>query len=316
MINKKDTCPICQNEIDNPTKVVCPTCGTPHHRNCYSENGRCANDEFHAEGFIYEREPSVTYEAEGKSLTCKNCNHSLSDTALFCPNCATPVFANNQQPNQFGGQQQQPPFTPFGYQPVYRDPERKIDGVSAADIEAYTQKNSHYFISSFEHNRPMFNFAAFFLGPIYLFYRKEYLYGIILAILGTVTSLTYFLQNPSTIYPNINLSFLPEFYQIIMEVSSIGVVSLIIWIIGIAANFAPLFLANKLYKKRVISDIKAINAAGYPDENARKTAIYKKGGVSTFAAIACLVGLAIIYIAFFSGMIPAIYMSLSGGVVA
>ena len=31
--------------------VVCPECGTPHHRDCYKEHSACANEEKHGENF-------------------------------------------------------------------------------------------------------------------------------------------------------------------------------------------------------------------------------------------------------------------------
>ncbi len=37
-------CPVCHEQFqDGEDIVVCPECGTPHHRACYEENGACAN---------------------------------------------------------------------------------------------------------------------------------------------------------------------------------------------------------------------------------------------------------------------------------
>ena len=41
-------CPVCNNKFtDDDDVVVCPECGTPHHRDCYFSNGGCFNEEKH-----------------------------------------------------------------------------------------------------------------------------------------------------------------------------------------------------------------------------------------------------------------------------
>lgn len=41
-------CPVCSNQFTEENDVVvCPECGTPHHRECYIQNGACANSDKH-----------------------------------------------------------------------------------------------------------------------------------------------------------------------------------------------------------------------------------------------------------------------------
>ena len=41
-------CPVCNNQFtEDDDVVVCPECGTPHHRECYIENGKCVNADKH-----------------------------------------------------------------------------------------------------------------------------------------------------------------------------------------------------------------------------------------------------------------------------
>ena len=50
-------CPVCEKTFtENDTIVVCPECGTPHHKDCYFSLGECKNKAFHAEGFSYKIE--------------------------------------------------------------------------------------------------------------------------------------------------------------------------------------------------------------------------------------------------------------------
>ncbi len=317
MNRKNDTCPICQSEIDNTLKVVCPTCGTPHHRECYMQNGRCANDELHSEGFVYEREPDVRYEAENKSLVCKGCNNPLPDTAIFCPNCATPVF--EKQPNgQFGNRQQsnqQYGYNPFVPPPIFKDPNRKIDGVSAMDISLYTKNSSEYFINSFGRQRGSLNFAAAILGPIYLFYRKLYLHAAILMVLQVIISIPSFLSNIVYLYPNIDTSKIPSFFQTILEISSNNAVSAILWILSLALTVIPLIMTNKLYKKKTYDDINEINNKYADDEVARRFALSKKGGVDIASTIVCIIVLGFIYLFLINSILGGVTNGV-GGIIA
>ena len=45
---KKYFCPVCNNKFtEDDDVVVCPECGTPHHRECYFSNGGCFNSDKH-----------------------------------------------------------------------------------------------------------------------------------------------------------------------------------------------------------------------------------------------------------------------------
>ncbi len=48
-------CPVCEKVFaENEEIVVCPECGTPHHRECYFSLGECKNKSLHSEGFSYK----------------------------------------------------------------------------------------------------------------------------------------------------------------------------------------------------------------------------------------------------------------------
>lgn len=52
-----EKCLVCQNVFtDEDDIVVCPECGTPHHRECWFLNGCCCNAELHAAGYEYKTE--------------------------------------------------------------------------------------------------------------------------------------------------------------------------------------------------------------------------------------------------------------------
>lgn len=48
-------CPVCNEKFKESDEiVVCPECGTPHHRDCYNSLGECKNASLHKEGFSFE----------------------------------------------------------------------------------------------------------------------------------------------------------------------------------------------------------------------------------------------------------------------
>ena len=47
-------CPVCDKYFHvGDDVVVCPECGTPHHRECYKNLGHCVNEDKHSQGFDY-----------------------------------------------------------------------------------------------------------------------------------------------------------------------------------------------------------------------------------------------------------------------
>ena len=48
------SCPVCsENFKDEDDVVVCPSCGTAHHRECWNKAGKCANEERHGEEDLF-----------------------------------------------------------------------------------------------------------------------------------------------------------------------------------------------------------------------------------------------------------------------
>ena len=71
-IGKK--CPVCQKYFHaDDDVVVCPDCGTPHHRECYESLGHCSNENLHEQGYDYQEDKENTAETDGMKI-CPSCN--------------------------------------------------------------------------------------------------------------------------------------------------------------------------------------------------------------------------------------------------
>ncbi len=66
-------CPVCKKQFtDDDDVVVCPDCGTPHHRECYNEIGKCFNENSHNSGIAVDstfKSTDTVQEENGSVLT-------------------------------------------------------------------------------------------------------------------------------------------------------------------------------------------------------------------------------------------------------
>lgn len=193
-------CPVCTETFKKGDDiVVCPECGTPHHRRCYEKENRCAFEEKHGEGYVFGGEENARPEAESaaeqeensqdNTAECPRCKTKNPENSFYCSKCGFPLkFGNGQNTRQDGRQN-----GGFGFNGVdFFDPmagvnpEYKLDeDVNAGEAAKYVQKNTQYFSRVFfnikEFAKGKFNFCAFLFSGGYLLYRKMYKIGAIIS---------------------------------------------------------------------------------------------------------------------------------------
>lgn len=194
------TCPVCKEafqEFDDI--VVCPDCGTPHHRDCFAKSGHCVNEQKHGTDWSYQTEPNAGKSQQGTAqpslddqLRCPQCG-AVNDTgALFCSNCGNslashPQTAESQNPQSIfpNTVSQIPPILYSSLGGVSNDEE--LDGIKASDYADYVGTNQGYFLPKFKcfANKKILsvNFCAFLFPSIYYLYRKVYSFGIFFFLL-------------------------------------------------------------------------------------------------------------------------------------
>ena len=275
---QNDSCPICGN-VFTPADdiVVCPLCGTPHHRACYNQNGACGNEERHNDGFHW----TSSAEAAG-------------NTNPFAP--------ENEQQTQDEG-------SPFPFAPVQNPfeafPQNIEEDIPTLESAAFVQSGAFKYTQKFFYEKSgkrTFNWAAFIFAPYWFFFRKMYKLGIIFAATLLLLSCTAFIPAVSSLIKESNEvvmqystattaeeinSFYSDFAKI-MNDNKAGVLivtakSLIQIALGIAAGF----IANKSYYNHVVRKIREIHAGAQTPDLARMR-IHKEGGVSALAPLAVI----------------------------
>lgn len=287
-------CPYCKkNFAEGDDIVVCPECGTPHHRECYKEHSACANEAHHAENFewkpAFAPAPGVrhehVHEAENvnsaeKTTVCPTCGSENPSGSRFCFSCGARLSApDNHVPSaeDFHRERQRMYSEAFG---------DSLDGISAKEAAIYVRSNIEYFLPRFaafsKGAKFDTNFSAFIFSYFYLFYRK--MYGLGFAVLAAVSIL-----NIPTLL--LDLVTIQEQYV------EMGLLSQVIWeiphqqtlaIYAIIANFliwgiriALMLFFNRLYFAKLVKNIKgAREKLASQSEKAVADFFRKKGGTS------------------------------------
>ena len=276
-------CPVCKARLfSDDDVVICPVCGAPHHRDCYSAVGHCALESFHGTDKAYrprtEKQESPPQE---DTFKCDSCGTPLPENTLFCPLCNHAV--GTPPPNKV-------PYMPqFVIDPlggVKQD--EKIDDVPAKDVARYVAINTHRYIPIFKNlskkNKISWNWAAFFLPEMWLMYRKVIGPGILFAGLSIIASLLFL---PAQILSTSIMETLPPnpSMQMIVEASNahvadfspfIMICSLLSLAVTIGYRVVCAMFGDYIYKSKAIRDIKALRGI----ENYSDMLRYK-GGVST-----------------------------------
>ena len=295
-LNQK--CPVCGKEFTGEDDiVVCPLCGTPHHRDCYKKNGECGNFDKHNEGFRWAPEavnvPPVEPTSEQLPETSQN-----------------PV--NNSQSAPFSN----------GVNPLSLYPQDMEEDVKTEEVAGFVQLGAFKYIQNFfylKSKRSSFNWAAFLFAPYWFFYRKLYKVGAI--CLAIMLASTVLLSIPSAAdkisedlydfaeqYQSVEAPDTAQEQQDLMNryksdfvtifKNNIPGTALLLTQLGVLLGihlFAG-FKANKLYYNHTIKIIRKIKKET-PDEAKRRLLFFKSGGVSASITLLSILGYDLIIMA-------------------
>ena len=293
---EQDSCPICDNKfLKNDIIVVCPVCGTPHHKDCYSKIGSCYHLNLHESGFSYTKNNSKSNETE---LICPKCGSKNSTDSPFCVNCGMILQNENKEfnANSFIKNPIPVPF-PFLMNNLdfdNTDPNEVIDQYKVKYIKSFIKVNANYYLEKFrlliiKQTKLSWNWGGFISPVIYFFYRKMWIMGLISILVMTVNSFPIIL---STFLDNgIKIIGLPEYFS---NPDTLQFFQNITTIVSFAFYFFCGLFANYLYKKKVFKSIRsAVKSAKTPDgtedESTVLTILSKTGGASPTSVFTVMV---------------------------
>ena len=286
--------------------VVCPECGTPYHRECYKKEGRCINEALHASGYdwkpITEEEAAAAETNDNGMIRCMRCGNDNPADTLFCTKCGLPLHENepaerpfndmyspNRYPSMNNNEPGQPGQPQAGAAPfqntIMLDKNSEIDGITIEDYACYVKSNPIYFITTFFRffklkTKFSFNFGAVLFPEYYMLYRKMYVRGIIMLILG------FLISAPSYIYLGTQefmgqvfikgASFVEgKTFQLVYQASYYA-----FWALRLILGFS----VNYMYYSSVKKNIHRIKSE-YPDASEARQVMSLSGGVSWPAVI-------------------------------
>ena len=282
-------CPVCRKPFTaDDDIVVCPVCGTPHHRACYNAKGGCGVEEAHASGFVWEghlpgEEPEQPAESAVHDGSVEPGEYSGADS------------------DGFGGEHHAdyPGGTPGGFsaygpngEPIdiqdfleqinrqTMDETRGEDGVSAKELSCYVGKSVMHYSQAFaafrapaapgqRKRRAFFNLCAGLFTPVHQFYRKLDGMGIILVLM----ELAYYVPTLLSVAGTLSASV-------------IGAIQLVTSGLYFVAKVLLCMFGDYIYYRHCVNRIKEIRAR-YDDGRAEGyyEALNEKGSPSWLRAI-------------------------------
>lgn len=187
-------CPVCRSRFnENADVVVCPICGTPHHRVCYQINNKCALEELHETGWTWDgllpdEEPEKPAAEELSAVITNAVDPSEVDSHHAEYPSGTPYEEEQRMFEEKLGDD-----NPF--KELFRslnDKEIGADGVSMHELVAYSATSVYHYGKAFKafrggldgkKHKVFLNFCSGLFAPIFQFYRRMNFFGVFALLL-------------------------------------------------------------------------------------------------------------------------------------
>ncbi len=255
-------CPVCRTAfLENNDVVVCPECGTPHHRDCYRAIGKCGVTDKHAEGFVWSGRLPDEAEAEAApEQPVQPQTPKFSD-----PHCAEYPSGTPTENNM---QEEAPEFLNSVEQFIYEisgisdDDERGSDGVSGKELCCYAGKSLLHYGQAFSAFRKgvmkngvrtpvkiFFNICSGLFAPIHQFYRRLDWLGILVLIVNALTSIPEML----IYYVNSKVITIAE-----TELAVLGTIGVFCTAISFGVTILLCIFGDYIYYRHCVRRIKSI----------------------------------------------------------
>ncbi|MBP5579454.1 MAG: DUF2628 domain-containing protein [Ruminococcus sp.] len=275
-----EICPVCNEAFTaDDDIVVCPDCGTPHHRACYKINNYCSNIAIHGTGEKWKRSkheeklykicPVCRFPNRAVDEKCQRCG---SDLAEATSDPFEKSEENGDQPRDpFGSYSRDDLFDPLKYMGF--DPDEDMGGATLKDVSDFVGPSTIYYVPKFKQMkesgvRPSFNLFSLIFPSLFFANRKMWGWAIIAAILGIIFNLPANLLMVSEEYPQEIAGFIADNQHLLKTMSEVFMIA----DMGIRA--LTCLFANWLYFRFAMRSLKKLKKNG-----AESTRIKSVGGV-------------------------------------
>lgn len=259
--------------------VVCPECGSPHHRLCYKTDNKCANEALHAEKEKWSRsakDAAVFNDNEPVNI-CPVCHYPNTSDAGFCINCGSGLndsdkdtpSENNDAPNSYTDE------VGIGISRPYLgfNPNEDLGGASLREVLHFVKSNTIYYIPMFKRMKDTgaklsFNLLCFAFPQFYFANRRMWLWGVLtaaaMAILGTPAALKTFITDSLNDTSGILLS--PNALNVLFDNrASLSSLVSVCTVTELVIRLLMCLTSNWIYFRHSISSIKKLKRRYHGD---------------------------------------------------
>ncbi len=197
-------CIVCHNLFqENDDIVVCPDCGTPYHRSCYTAEGACINEKLHAAGTSWQQQRDALREKIG-GKECPVCHHTNAPGAKQCEVCYTSLGAEENADGRPGINLRMPDGTTVFYDgtdPTCGLPKEELfEEETLEDVANYVRDNSLGYLLHFKKfketgKKLTVNFPALLFPQLFFAYRKMWPAALLTMVAGAVLGIPGLLIN-------------------------------------------------------------------------------------------------------------------------
>ena len=309
MTFEHDVCPICAQQFTaSDDVVVCPECGTPHHRACWIGHGGCAHADKHGQDFVWQSaspaaDPGSAGTETAAYTRCPRCGEECAPDALICPECGKKLGVETDSRFDYNDD--------FFLRGVEADPAADLDGFTVREAAMFVQYRVADYVRKFSRikdgKKAGWNWAAFFFSPFWFFYRKIRKAGAL--FMGILLVLAVFLAIPLQKVQQQALSTLQEYVTIDEQTTADQIMAAIaslekpqqqkvqaavlrysraiLLYMGalFLPNFAAAIVADAVYKKKIAQDVQSMREFAKNAQTFRMLAL-RRGGVSVLGLVA------------------------------
>ena len=292
-------CIICNQKFkDDDDIVVCPDCGTPYHRDCWSTQGRCINTSLHAVGGTWTGVMQEQRLQNGGKI-CPHCQFVNRPDAARCESCNGMLEENTvkAEPANFSFELDDPCCG--------HSPEEPIEEERLGDVAHFVKTNTNYYIPLFRRFRDSgrkasLNFTCILFPNLYFAYRKMWFMAVLSSLLllicglprtlvGMLTTLTEpeFMSTMENIYGSETLHMFDGLTVFLQNHQSL-LESLYIpmYLVNVCARILFCLFGNHMYYRFVLHSVSTIRQHT-PNALVRNMVLGVEGGTSFWNIIGC-----------------------------